>query len=774
MATSEKVVSPGVFTNEIDQSFLPAAIGEIGGAVIGPTVKGPAMIPTVVSSMNEFVQIFGETFNSGGGDFTYLTSETARQYLKHGNKLTVVRILDGNFTPATANVMTGSGAEYTGSSDIGFIDSTAENISFKLHTHNQGEILNNKDVTSGDEVAATAALSCVDGDLNTENQFTEGEFVEIISTDGTKRIYVLCDGSESTSVATGDVIVAATDIGNAALGTTVGDRGTCIAVLNNLNTHNQATVLNEIRTAILSANGHNGKIACSAALTPADGAQTITLTQAITGPSGNQTSTVTTNPQITCANFTGGVADPTGQDGLLISGSVDNIRWQVTNSNHKKGTFNLLVRAGNDTHRQKQILETWNNLSIDPNANNYVAKVIGDSKPVLSSPGSEPYIAVSGSYPNKSKYVRVEVLKSVPDYLDVNGNISVSGSVEKSMPGNGSGSMGGAFTSGSSGYVGFDAFGNQQGGSGQVLLNENISNTNTQGYKPNTASEGKTAYEDAISLLSNSDEYDINLLFLPGIIDNFATHQPIVTKAINACEDRADLFIVVDPTAWTDNPTSAQTRAEARNSNYAAMYYPWVQIGSSALGRPVWVPPSVAVSGVYTFNDKVSHEWFAPAGLNRGTIDSAVKTQRQLLRTQRDELYNSNVNPIAQFPGQGVVVYGQKTLQKKASALDRVNVRRLLIKIKKFIASTSRFLVFEQNNALTRNRFLNIVNPYLEQVQSNSGLNVFKVVMDDTNNTPDIVDRNQLYGQIFIQPTRTAEFIVIDFNVMRSGAAFPE
>jgi phage tail sheath protein FI len=132
------------------------------------------------------------------------------------------------------------------------------------------------------------------------------------------------------------------------------------------------------------------------------------------------------------------------------------------------------------------------------------------------------------------------------------------------------------------------------------------------------------------------------------------------------------------------------------------------------------------------------------------------------------------VNPIATFPGQGVSVWGQKTLQKKASALDRVNVRRLLIKVKKFIASTSRFLVFEQNNVKTRKRFLNIVNPYLEQVQSNSGLNAFRAVMDETNNTPDIVDRNILYGQLFLQPTRTAEFIVLDFTVQPTGATFPE
>ena len=177
MATTEKVVSPGVFTNEIDQSFLPAAIGDIGGAVVGPTVKGPAMVPTVVSSMNEFVQIFGETFLSGGQDYTYLTSETARQYLKHGNKLTVVRILDGTFLEATANVPTGSGLQFTGSAAIGSIDSSDIGLSFKLHTHNQGEILNNATSMS----AATGQI--VFGDAAPANY--DDETITLVSSDGT-------------------------------------------------------------------------------------------------------------------------------------------------------------------------------------------------------------------------------------------------------------------------------------------------------------------------------------------------------------------------------------------------------------------------------------------------------------------------------------------------------------------------------------------------------------------------------------------------------------
>ena len=216
------------------------------------------------------------------------------------------------------------------------------------------------------------------------------------------------------------------------------------------------------------------------------------------------------------------------------------------------------------------------------------------------------------------------------------------------------------------------------------------------------------------------------------------------------------------------------TEAATRDSNYAATYWPWCQVSDSQTGAFRWVPPSVVMSGIYAFNDKIAAPWFAPAGLNRGGLDTVVQAERKLTHKNRDTLYDSNVNPIATFPGQGVVVWGQKTLQKKSSALDRVNVRRLMIKVKKFIAASSRFLVFEQNNATTRNRFLNIANPYLEQVQAQSGLNAFKVVMDETNNTPDIVDRNILYGQIFLQPTRTAEFIVLDFTIQPTGAAFPE
>jgi phage tail sheath protein FI len=179
------------------------------------------------------------------------------------------------------------------------------------------------------------------------------------------------------------------------------------------------------------------------------------------------------------------------------------------------------------------------------------------------------------------------------------------------------------------------------------------------------------------------------------------------------------------------------------------------------------------IGGVYAFNDSVSEPWFAPAGINRGGLSNVIRAEQKLPQSSRDSLYSGNVNPIATFPGTGTVVYGQKTLQKQASALDRVNVRRLLIALKSYISQVANNLVFEQNTIATRNQFLSQVNPYLESVQQRQGLYAFKVIMDDSNNTADVIDRNQLVGQIYIQPTKTAEFIYLDFNILPTGATFP-
>jgi len=437
--------------------------------------------------------------------------------------------------------------------------------------------------------------------------------------------------------------------------------------------------------------------------------------------------------------------------GSLASGSTSNVRWEITQVNTGSGTFTLAVRAGNDNASQPNYLETWNNLSLDPAQPNYISRVIGDYKPVYAlDSDSTPIITYTGSYANASQFIRVKSVTTPQiDSIDNNGAYKAT-QYSGSLPVVGSGSYGGSFAGGVAATAAVQ------------LMNESITTTNIQGFAP-------ADYVAAFNLLNNKDEYQFNVLLAPGVtLGNSA-----VSTLISTCEDRGDAIAMVDTTLFGSAVTAAGTAAAAQSSNYAATYWPWIQLQSAALGKAVWAPATTVMGGVLAFNDQVGAEWFAPAGLNRGGVPSVLRAERKLSQNDRDNLYNLNVNPLATFPGEGVVVFGQKTLQRKATALDRVNVRRLLIALKGFIGQVANNLVFEQNTTITRNRFLSQVNPYLDSVVQKQGLYAYKVVMDETNNTADVIDRNQLVGQIYIQPTKTAEFIILNFNVLPTGATFP-
>ena len=440
-------------------------------------------------------------------------------------------------------------------------------------------------------------------------------------------------------------------------------------------------------------------------------------------------------------------ADDTG--GTLASGSANNLRWEIASVNTASGQFSLLIRRGNDTTNQKAILETYNNLSLDPTEPNYVSKAIGDISYSVEQDGTDFYVKENGNYPNRSAYVRVsEVYAPTPQYFDNNG--TPKNNLTGSLPRVASGSFVGA--------TGLNVINND------AKFNENINATNIRGIGPND-------YTQSIKLLGNKDAYQFNVLTAPGLIKSL--HSSQTTLLVTTAQSRTDCIAVIDmvPTGSTVN--TVITQASGLDTSYAATYWPWVQSIDGGTGQIVWSPASTFIPGVYAFTDASSDPWFAPAGLIRGALGTVIRAERKLTSGNRDTLYEGNVNPIATFPGSGVVVFGQKTLQKKASALDRVNVRRLLIALKSFIVQVSDNLVFEQNTIATRNSFLSQVNPYLESVQQRQGLFAFKVVMDASNNTPDVIDRNELVGQIFLQPTKTAEFIILDFNVLPTGATFP-
>jgi phage tail sheath protein FI len=434
--------------------------------------------------------------------------------------------------------------------------------------------------------------------------------------------------------------------------------------------------------------------------------------------------------------------------GSLPSGSADNYRWQIVSPNTASGVFSLIIRQGNDNSRNPSILETFTNLSLDPKSPNYIARVIGDQTITVQGSGANVYLQTTGSYPNASRYIRVKSVNiKTPDYLDNNGVAKPQ--YTASIPIAASGSFGAGTGD------------NVKAG---MKLYDAITSTDTQGLVGDS-------YTTALNLLANPNEFRYNIISVPGLtIDAYPT--PISTLITNI-ENRGDAIVVVDPSLYGSTVATTIGNAASQDSSYASSYWPWCQTTDPNTGQLVWVPASTMIPGVYAYTDKVSEPWFAPAGINRGGLGTVRQVERKLTQTDKDNLYTGKVNPLATLPGRGVVVYGQKTLQTKASALDRVNVRRLLISLKSYISQVADNLVFEQNTAATRNQFLSQVNPYLDSVQQRQGLYAFKVVMDDTNNTADVIDRNQLVGAIYLQPTKTAEFIYLNFNILPTGATFP-
>jgi phage tail sheath protein FI len=559
---------------------------------------------------------------------------------------------------------------------------------------------------------------------------------------------------------------------------------------------------------------------------------------------------------------------------------IENVKLPGHVAGSDWGSFTLTLRKYSDTDKRPVVVEQYNNLNLDPNSSNFIARRIGDRYNYIDYKGK---IIEFGTYSNNSQNVRIEMTRNnypvsaLPygfsafttptnssfgtwtptmkytkasvyglspgkfpsgitfDDAPTGADAELFGLYPQSATGVGAAtdnkqyfaplpsfnSAGGTYNSvgrnvvfaldddyelysvgtgsylrgsnaiptvydsvNESTYIKMRKFvlGFQGGFDGQspaipINVGGDITPGNTQGLDcTNVTSAGSIAYQQCIASLGNADEFDINLIVVPGIIHQ---HHPYITNAVvDMCEKRGDCFYIMDLYSDSGNPASGQVGqvvayAGEYDTNYAAAYYPWVKILDTYNNKVVTVPPSVVLPAVYAANDKVAAEWFAPAGLNRGGVPIATQVTDRTTHEERDTLYEGKVNPIAAFPGSGITVWGQKTLQNQSSALDRINVRRLLIGIKKFFASTSKYLVFEQNVAATRNKFLSIVNPYLESVQQRSGLYAFFVKMDETNNTPDVIDQNILYGQIYLKPTKTAEYIVLDFNILPTGASFP-
>ena len=790
---AERIVSPGVFTREKDLSFLPQGIGEIGAALIGPTDMGPAFVPTIVRNFGEFE----ETFGKENGDF--YVPFAAKQYLRNAGTLKIVRVLGLGGYKNDTFVLISSGSSSSGSKVLATLKPS----------RGAGASAFIGGPTSGSINSSANSASAFTLELDTNNDGTKESFNLSFSTssanyigkvfsenpqDNNQPVYVYSNFQNmQNQVAGTDVITFATGSEeNFSFDFKVASTPSIQSQLVN----GARTNLFTVKTLAHGTNQNSKyRIGISdikrAADVPGSDYGSFSLQVIVNNPGQNDDGTVLEN--FSNLNF--------DEESTNYLPRVVGDRFITVDSNGK------LTTNGDYPNNSKYIrVADIGNL---PNISSELVPMgFGAvSLPHVVALGTPSGSTVAATFPTASFKVNQlnsrnsfdsnvyygfdfnskdsqAYLKPLPTSVGTGSNMSMSlenmsGSADASVLGS-TFADGTTFISLTNSALGQRKFAVpfQDGFDGFNPATERKSGTdivgdNTQGFDLSGAlKSGSVAYKRAINTVSNPDEYDINLMALPGVIHSI--HSSVTNHAIDKIEDRADAFFIMDGSHYSASIQTAINDVQTLDSNYVGTYYPWVKVLDEVKNKPTWVPPSVVLPGVYANNDRIGQEWFAPAGLNRGGLTEVLEARTRLTNLERDDLYENRINPIATFPGQGVVVFGQKTLQGKPSALDRINVRRLLINLRKFIASSSRFLVFEQNTSALRNRFLNIVNPYLDQVQANSGLSAFRVVMDDSNNTPDVVDRNQLVGQIFIQPTRTAEFIVLDFVVQPTGAAFQD
>ena len=878
---AEQIISPGVFTRENDLSFLPAGVGAIGAAIVGPTVKGPAFVPTVVNSFADYERRFGPL------DSNTFVPQTVREYLKNAGTVTVCRVLAGG--GYSVGGTTGISPAYMVAGNVGVGNSGIEN-GFTIGNYKPGSgiilsvLFPSKDTTTATpDLSQTQIISTItsgSGTVNISGSVMSGSFKIILS------------GSvgEATPSTTYNVISASMDPTRVDylpknLGYTPDNSKTGVVTYAGTQAYSYIN-FKDLQTQALAAGGDGTIVDAqgseSISYPTLNSSSILTIASAsgtamdFNGSVGSEEKYSYASTPFITSQLLGSGANKTVKDlfkfHTIVHGDSTNAEYKVSIANLREpadidneeqySQFSVIIRKYGDTDKSPIILEQYNNCNLNPDDSGYIARKIGDRYPQYNDTLNK--VELLGNYPNISNYIRVEVasdvegkatspklspkgFKAISDPIKTS-SVALTNCVFPSASYETSQSLGTDFTYSSKGYLGWrfpekaqdnanwirplpasadsniagnfnveNHFGHGSsslwtgslsqsidvtGGSGptanqlkfslpfqggqdgiapwtpiftgaeSTLAGDYTGGDNLYGFDMDaTSAAGYKGYKKALDILSNQDEYDINMLAMPGVVKEY--HSLVANAGIDMCEERGDTFFVMDLAGKDSSVNNAVSQVSGIDTNYAAVYYPWVKVLDTAANRPIFVPPSVIVPGAIAASDRIGAEWFAPAGLNRGVLGNVIEAKIRLSQSERDVLYDNKINPIATFPATGVCIWGQKTLQERSTALDRINVRRLLIALKKFIASSSRYLLFEQNTIETRDRFLNIVNPYLESVQQRQGLFAFRVQMDENNNTPDIIDRNQLVGAIYLQPSKTAEFIVLDFNVLPTGATFP-
>ena len=725
---AEVLVSPGIQITETDKSYVPARPLIAGAAIIGPTPKGAVNSPKVVNSYGEYQRIFGTTFMmnryaaSPADVEASASAEATAKYeaneeAKTAKEAAATTIENAKSEHGTLYVS--ENGEY-----VEYADQKADVLYFRTEVAESDPV----EYTYEEAVDADtmAAFNAEVEDLGDEDAYTEkyvAEKLEANKLQKKKQEYLTSIAAKSYFEQGGDSLLV-------------------VRVMEDDFRSGQATIKN--------INGDNAFVIK-------------TVSQ------GEYLNNWDDSEYQDRSETTESIENVIRVDGSLVSGSANNLRWEITDVDPETGTFSLYVRRGDDLDYDKSILEAFTGLSLDPDSSNYICRRIGDQHQVLVREDVDDeeiyYVNVIGNYPNVSNYIYIENVNDIYGYFLADGFTRQNEGTEDDVANKLPVQCEGGFKNASGKLFASDE------DEANAAFFEDIKihmGDGSLGIEPKIQGVDPAKYQPAIAVLENQDEYQINMIAAPGLTaDNAGTE---VDMLVALASRRGDLIAVVDLVGFGASINEVKQQAIAVNSNYAATYWPWLQMYSST-GRLEWVPASTIIEGVYTFTDHISAPWFAPAGMTRGSVQGVVQPERKLLKQHRDELYKKNVNPISILPGNGITIYGQKTLQKKATALDRVNVRRLMIELKKHVKDMASGILFEHNTKEIRNQFKGALDSYLESVVQRRGLYAYKTIVDEIN-TPDVIDRNEFQCQIYVQPTKVIEFIYINFTITNTGVEF--
>ena len=767
-------VSPGVYTREQDFSVFASQIGITRLGLVGETTKGPAFEPIKIGSTDEYAARFGTT------DTTLQLPYVANSFLKQSQELTITRVLGNEgFTNSDAWIITASGSTLSGTPIC---------------------VLRSKSADEGATFLATTAGAIVIGN-------TTGLLLPFTLSGTTGPLTALTQSAITVSLdeTRDDYIVKA-------LGTDPKKYSTDFGIY-----------VESIYPHFIREAAKRGDILqIETAITHSVDAVYTDYTDGYQTP---------VTPYVVSKVVGGSVRDLFMFTSISDGDSAnEEIKISITNIDDVSKTFDVVIRAYADTDANIVVLERFRALTLDPTQPNYVAKAIGtadenfprmsnyveltlaDNPPTTTVPAGfrgytfrnlngvssalPPHVYYKTTYFSGDSIFKTYLGISELGYTGLTSSqVSISKSV-KSLE-HDLFSYLGATPTGTSVIKGFHLentapsanfiLGGFNALSGYTKAQAKFTFVPAGGFdgwrkfrEPDFTSAAIDAnnvisIKSAIDTMANSEAVDINLFAMPGL--DYYNHEDVVKYALDMVENRADSLYVVDAPRITVSNTKG-TAAEAVSdlqgtgidSNYAATYWPWIQINDANVNQFVYVAPTMEVVRAIALTDNVSYPWFAPAGYNRGVVSNLVqKADIKLSLTDRDTLYQDRINPIATFVQQGVVIFGQKTLQVKQSALDRVNVRRLLLQVRRLIAAASQTLLFEENDATVRSQFLQKVEPILLQIQNQRGLTAFNVVLD---NGPATNAPNTLTGKIQLQPTPSLEVIDLTFQVLPNGASF--